>query len=957
MRSPRTLPVLDGSTTRRDFFRLASASMALAGVGACGQPPPEQIISHARTPRERIPGVPVFYATSMVLDGDATGLLVESHEGRPTKVEGNPDHPASLGGTRAIHQASVLDLYDPLRAERITERSLPRGWEDAMRAVGSNAGDGDGLRLLLEPVTSPTTAALLDRLRSRYPSARITFDAQLSMHPAIEAAQMLFGQPCQPVYDFTRAERIVSFDADFIDGMPYCLRYARDFASRRRIASAESAINRLYVAEPTLTPTGTLADERVACQARSIAVMIAVLLREALGAAPAPIRLPEAARARLAQPQCAPDLRPWLLAAAADLREHAGRSLVVVGPRQPWPVHLMGHVLNAALGNIDQTVRYVPTTMYSAGEAEQGVVELIEDMHAGRVRQLLLSGSNPVHTLPSALGFETALARVPQSLVHADHENETSRACRWLVPRLHYLESWGDARAWDGTVSMIQPLVAPLRSGRTLDQVLAGLLGERQRTPHGLLHDFWRTTPLSPNESTFEDFMQTALQRGVVPDSAPDALVVQPRPDTVTPALETLLEELPDGSIEVNFYLDTKLHDGRFATNPWLQELPEPNTKITWGNAILLSGDLMRELELAPEQVVEVELAGQRLQGPVSSLPGMAPRSVTLALGYGRTTLPDDFGGGVDAYRLRPHLAGFAAGARVRALGEHRPLASTQEHFRVHGRELALHASIEAFREHADHLTAHLRGPVEHLFMLDKPFDPPQWGMVIDLTLCSGCSACVVACVAENNIPTVGPEGVRRGREMHWLRIDRYYEGDVHDITVVNQPMLCQHCDRAPCEYVCPVNATVHEPDGINAMIYNRCIGTRFCSNNCPYKVRRFNFFKYADDGPRALQKNPDVTVRDRGVMEKCTYCVQRLRRVEIDARRQMVPVSSLPVETACQQACPTRAIAFGDITNETSEVRSWWARPHRYEVLHHTGTEPRTQYLAKLLNPGPKVS
>jgi Fe-S-cluster-containing dehydrogenase component len=928
--------------------------MALAGIGACARPPAERIISYTRTPPERTPGVPLFYATSMTLDGYATGVLVESHEGRPTKIEGNPDHPASLGGTGVFEQASILDLYDPLRADRISADGAPSGWERLMDALGEVESPGAGLRLLLDPVSSPTSAALLDAIRARYPEARITFHAPVSMEAAVVGARNLFGRPCQPVYDFTRAERIVALDADFVDGMPFSLRYARDFASRRRIESGQSVVNRLYVAEPRLTPTGTLADERVACQGRSIAVLAAVLLRETLGDT---FTVPEEARSLLHATQCEPDLRPWVLAAASDLREFAGRSLVVVGPRQPWPVHVIAGLINSILDNVGRTVRYVRPMLYGAAEAEQSLTELLEDMRAGRVQHLIVSGTNPVHTLPPDLEVASAFRRVQQAVFyHGDYSNETSRHCRWMIPRLHYLESWGDARAWDGTISLIQPLVSPLRAGATLDQLLAGLLGERRKTSHRLLHEFWRASTLRPDGTPLEDFMEAALHRGLVPDTSAESIDVEAGAPAVGPALERVVSDLPDGSIEVNFYPDASVYDGRFATNPWLQELPDPNTKLTWGNAAVVSPDLMGELGLEPEQMIEVDIGGQRVQGPVVSLPGTAPRTVALTLGYGRA-LPEGYGVGFDVYPLQRDPTWFVSGARIRALPKHRRLAHTQEHFRIDGREIALHTTLEQLREEGEHFAEHLRGPVEHLFMLDKPHDPPQWGMVIDLSLCSGCSACVIACVAENNIATVGEEGVRRGREMHWLRIDRYYEGDPRAPTVLNQPMLCQHCERAPCEYVCPVNATVHDPDGLNNMIYNRCIGTRFCSNNCPYKVRRFNFFKYADESPRALQKNPDVTVRDRGVMEKCTYCVQRLRKAEIDARRTMAPLSSLQVETACQQACPTRAIAFGDLTNEGGQVRAWMARPQRYAVLHHTGTEPRTQYLTKVSNPGPKVS
>jgi molybdopterin-containing oxidoreductase family iron-sulfur binding subunit len=937
-------------------MRWFAASAALGGMTACGRAPNERRYPYNDTPEGLTPGIPQHYATSFVHRGYATGLVVCSREGRPIKIEGNPDHPASLGATGALEQASVLEVYDPRRLQGIVEGDRPRRWEDLHRALQPK-GDGARLRFVLEHTGSPLRVALLQEIRRRWPGVKFCFWSPTWPYGKHEAARRIAGRPVQLHHDFGRAARVLSLDADFMDQMPFALRHARAFADHRRVESARGEMNRLYVAECKPSTTGSLADERIACRSAAIGAVAAAVLAEVLGGE-AGIELPG-----LRGIGCADNLRAFATKAAVDLLAHPRESVVVVGERQPWPVHAIAHAINEALGGFGRTAWYTDPVLHDPGEAGIAIEDLVAEMHAGEVDTLVIDEVDPVYALPPALGFAEALPRVGTTLYRGLFANATSQRCRFVVPAAHALESWGDAVAFDGTISFLQPLLQPLGAARTLDELLALFVDRPWASARELMHEYWLAR-LSGSDPLRE--LERLLQAGFVPDSG------APRQDT--PALahelfafaaEALAAQPPAvEDLELSLHESPCVYDGRYAHNAWLQELPEPITKLTWGNAFMLSPDTAERLGVADGDVVSVRVGEQSADGPVVVVPTHAPDAISVHLGYGQRhpdrphfdpledAPPPTIG--FDAFVLRERVDQYwRGGASVVATGERVKLARTQDHFDQLDRELAMTASLERLHDQGE-LAAQHRRPVEHLFMIDREERAPQWGMVIDMTVCTGCSACVVACQAENNIPVVGEVGVAQGREMHWLRIDRYY---VDEQRVVHQPMLCQHCEFAPCEYVCPVYATLHSPDGLNEMVYNRCIGTRFCSNNCPYKVRRFIWFDYPQQDRRALQRNPEVTVRERGVMEKCTYCVQRIRKAEIAAHLAHRSLADGDVVTACQQACPTQAIVFGDIADPGSRVSQWRRRPHQYAVLHEQGTVPRTRYLVKLVNRGPEVT
>ncbi|HET8656106.1 MAG TPA: 4Fe-4S dicluster domain-containing protein, partial [Longimicrobiaceae bacterium] len=637
----------------------------------------------------------------------------------------------------------------------------------------------------------------------------------------------------------------------------------------------------------------------------------------------------------------------------------AGRGVVVAGDRQPPEVHALIHLANSSLGNVGRTVTYVEPTLLEAGEPSHDLAGLVEEMNAGRVDTLLILESNPVYTAPADLDFAGALRRVPHSVRLGLYRDETARACEWTAPAVHYLEAWGDARAYDGTVSFVQPLVAPLYGGKTPAELLSMVLGQ-PASAHDLLTAYWQGRLGGGSQRAWEE----ALQHGVVPGTTSAPVAATAAPGALAPALAAVARsrEARTRGVEIVFERDAKLYDGRFANNPWLQELPEPITKVTWENTAVISPATARRLGVETGRMLRLEHAGRSVSAPAYVLPGHADDSATVQLGYGRGEGDEAVatGRGFDAYRLRtreaPHVA---TGARVSALPESRALATTQGEFELHGRPVVLSATLAAYRADPEFTHEH-RGRTLSLYSpyQDEYRTGNQWAMAIDLTRCTGCSACVIACVAENNIPVVGRSEVLKNREMHWLRIDRYFTGDPAAPAVAMQPMLCQHCEHAPCEYVCPVNATVHSDEGLNQMVYNRCVGTRFCSNNCPYKVRRFNWLNYTGDLPASeqLAMNPDVTVRARGVMEKCSFCVQRIRETEIHAQLEGRAVRPGEVVTACQQTCPTRAIVFGSYTDPDPELAARLADPRRYAVLHDLGTQPRVRYLAKISNPNPAL-
>jgi len=925
----------ESDLTRRGFLKALGASVALAGLDGCTRLPADKILPYVQPP-EFSPGAAAHYATSMVLDGYATGLVVEAHDGRPTKIEGNPDHPASLGAAGVLEQASLLQLYDPDRAKRVRSGTGRSSWEGFAGAMSPNAlrgrvgARGERLALLLEPTSSPLVARLLAELRTVYPQMTVHYYAPLvsdSASAAFTTAGLI------PQFDIRAADVIVGVTADFLAAGPFHLRYAREFADRRRTPLA--GMNRLYVAEPDFTVTGASADHRLRSRPSEIEPLLASLLDGVRGGASS------ASSA-------------WVAAAAADLRAHAGRSLVIADDRLGSKTHALVAAINDTLGNTGRTVWHVRSPLLGAGDAAATITSLAEKMEGGAVDTLICLGGNPSYATPASLHFSSLLRRVPNSAYVGLYENETAQDARWFVPASHYLESWGDARAYDGTYSVVQPLVQPLYGGKSIVEVLSALAGSRAADARALLRE-------SSEKAGFihdDDSWSAAVRRGFVAATPAPPVVAVPRAELLA---STPVHSSVAGGIEVFFARDARLHDGSFANNGWLQELPDPVTKLTWDNAALVSPATAKRLGVDTGDVVQLRHAGATLRIATLIVPGHADDVATLHFGYGRGGAESVANGvGENVYRLWPEIGSFTlAGVSIeRAPGARQLLAITQSHWTMDGRDQAKSEAVDAYRTRSGATTA---SPSRSLPIYEPPErlqSPHQWAMTIDLGTCIGCSACVVACQSENNIPVVGRDDVAKSREMHWLRIDRYVEGPDDDPRVVTQPMLCQHCENAPCEYVCPVEATDHSPDGLNEMVYNRCVGTRFCSNNCPYKVRRFNWFDYNArlSETEQMAKNPDVTVRARGVMEKCTFCVQRIREAEIGAAVAGRPLRGDEVKTACQQACPTNAIVFGSLTERDSEMMRRREEARVYGVLDQLGTEPRVRYLACIRNPNPRL-
>ncbi|HXG33597.1 MAG TPA: TAT-variant-translocated molybdopterin oxidoreductase [Bryobacteraceae bacterium] len=933
----------DQQPSRRRMLHLLGASLGLAGLTACTKQPPEKIVPYVRAPEDVIPGKPLYFATAMTLGGLATGVLVESHMGRPTKIEGNPQHPASLGATDVFAQASVLTLYDPDRSQVVTKGGRISTWVSFVAEVSRVreallARKGAGFRILTQTVSSPTLAAQLGELLREMPEAVWHQYETCNRDEAREGARLAFGEAVQAVYRLEEADVILALDADLLGSGPGAVRYAREFARRRRPYETGASINRLYVAEPAPTVTGAAADHRLPLPAGEIehlarAVAAAVGLNVAQSGTSAPAG--------------------WIKAVAEDLRKHGGRSLVVAGDQQPAIVHALAHAINDALGNSGRTVVYVDPPEARPAAQMASLKQLVEDMQAGRVETLLILGANPVYDAPADLEFARHFRNVGLRIHLGLYEDETAAQCHWHVPEAHYLEAWSDARAFEGTVTIVQPLIAPLYGGKSAHEMVAAFSGKPDRAGYDIVREHWRQ---QYRGADFEEFWQRALHDGVVPGTALPPKKVSLRREVLA------VPPSPRGEgIEICFRPDPTIWDGRFANNGWLQELPKPLTKLTWDNAALVSPRLAERLGLANEEVVELRCGGASVEAPVWIVPGCADNSVTVHLGYGRTRAGKvAAGAGFDANRIRSAAAPWRrAGLEIRRTGRRRRLAVTQEHHSMEGRNLVRAATLREFHDdpHFAHHGAHEPAAEMSLYPGFR-YEGYSWGMAIDLNACIGCGACVVACQAENNIPVVGRREVARGREMHWIRVDRYFEGGLDDPDIHHQPVPCMHCDQAPCEVVCPTGATTHSAEGLNQMTYNRCVGTRYCSNNCPYKVRRFNFFLYADWATESLKalRNPDVTVRSRGVMEKCTYCVQRINEARIEAEKQGRRIRDGEVVTACQAACPTEAIVFGDLNDPASRVARLKAQPLNYGILTELNTRPRTTYLARVRNPNPEL-
>ena len=984
----------DERLSRRHFLTVtAASSIAALAAGGCNDRPTEAIVPYVDPPEQVLAGEPQFFATTLTRNGYGRGVIVTSREGRPTKIEGNPDHPASLGAADAQMQAAVLGLYDPLRSSQVTEAGVPSTWGDfssalRQRVLQARPGSGE-LAFLIDSTTSPTIKGLLTELIGTSGAIRLfVHESTGSRTVSADAPQSTLATALSQsdvVLDLATADVIVAFDADFLVESPGSLAYAGQFADRRRIVPVHPAMNRLYVAESDVSVTGSTADHRLAVRPSRVGVLVAALSAQlgVGGAITQDLSTAEAA---------------WLSAAATDLNAARGRSVVIVGDAQPVDVHAWADGVNRHLGNYGKTLRrhMSPAVRPGGALAAGGLNALTNAMKAGRVSTLLILSDNPARTAPSDIAFAKALAELSRQpaafTAHVGlYANETAYACRWHAPAQHDLEQWGDAAAHDGTTSMLQPLIAPLTNGHSTIDLLNAAMGLSTTALEAVQKTWWGDGPRTDTVA-FEQRWAATLRAGVA---------ARPATSAIDLPLDTVDSKRPSSAgIDIAFRPDPSIGDGSLFHNPWLQELPRPITKIVWGNAALISPATAERYNLKDEDVVSLRADERAIETPVLVVPGVADDTAVLHLGYGQHRL---VGGdaawsaanvplGVDAYPLRTSDSpGFVAGARLVPTGRKQAVVRTHNHnaiaananspalrpnvvatpdtprdeLAVHHRKLIRTATLAQLAVQPDFAATMNEADVKQLYPAWDYTRSPQWGMTIDLTACIGCNACITACQAENNTPSVGPEQVAKQREMHWLRVDTYQDdaGRLH-----HQPVPCMHCENAPCEYVCPVAATTHSVDGLNQMTYNRCVGTRYCSNNCPYKVRRFNFLNYTfyQPEPYKMQRNPDVTVRTRGVMEKCTYCVQRLvyadRKAEIaaldagdraeDVRRELFG----RLQTACQQTCPTRAIQFGDLTDPAGAVVANKHSPLNYGLLTELSTKPRTTYLASITNPSPMM-
>jgi MoCo/4Fe-4S cofactor protein with predicted Tat translocation signal len=947
--------------SRRGFLKIMGASMALAGLAGCTKQPDEPIYAYVKAPEDLVLGKPMYFATAHPLPTGAVPLLVKSDEFRPIKIDGNPDHAYNHGSSDVFSQGALLDLYDPDRSQHVTFEGENREWADfaeAFRDKVVSTKDGTGIYILSSTVMSPTLARQWKAVETAYPKAKL-----IQYDPAIAGTFLTKGYNVQ--YDLSGADVIVSLDAEFLSSAAYpgFHKLVGDYARRRK--DPANGMNRLYVVESTPTTTGMKAEHRLGLRASEIPAFAAALAAQ-VGAAGA------------SAPQYAwtGEQQNFLSALVKDLKANGGKSAVIPGLYQDESVAALALAINQALGNVGKTVTVSSEPAIPISSDQIGDLKgLVADLNTGKVDWLVILNANPIYSAPADLGFNENLVGKAKIVAHiGSHYDETGRVSQWHIPTAHYLESWSDARAYDGTVSIVQPMIEPLWGGVTAHQVLQTLLD----SPRLSAYEAVRNTQKDNIKGDFETGWRKALHSGWIENTA---YASGGAPKFETPKVPT---PNPKDQLEIIFRPDPNVYDGRWSNVGWLQELPKPVTSLSWDNAAIFSGYTREKLKLEEDDIVEISAGGGVVKAPVIAAPGHPDNSITVYLGYGREAAGRVGSGmGFSAYRVQSSSNPFVATGSVKKVDGKWGIAITKSHYQDHRaknltehgnqnwsleaveaigpRAIIRYATLEEFKSNPNF--AHegegkdTPEPDTTLFP-NWPYTGNKWGMSIDMNSCTGCNACIIACYAENNIPVVGKQQVRIGRNMQWLRIDAYFEGDLAAPRAHFQPMTCQHCENAPCEQVCPVGATVHTPEGLNTMVYNRCVGTRYCSNNCPYKVRRFNYLLYSDYETDSLKlmRNPDVSVRSRGVMEKCSYCVQRINGAKIEADKENREIRDGEIVTACQQACPASVITFGNLNDKNSKVAKLNQDKRMYQVLADQNTRPRTRYLAEVLNFNPEL-
>ncbi len=953
--------------SRRGFLRLMGASMALAGLAGCTKQPDETIYPYVKAPEDLILGKPMYFATAHPFPTGGVPLLMKSDEFRPIKVDGNPEHPYNRGGSDPYSQGTLLDLYDPDRSKKVTYRGEDREWMDfaqALREKVQESKDGTGIYFLSATITSPTLARQWQAVQAAYPKAKL-----VQYDPAIAGTYAEKGINTR--YALSAADVIVSLDADFLSSASYPGFHGlvRDYANRRKDPAA--GMNRLYAVESMTTTTGMKAEHRLKLRASEIPAFAAELAK-AVGVA----GVQPPAYAWTSEQQA------FLAALAKDLKANAGKSAVLPGMYQDASVAELAQAINAALGNVGKTV-FVSQETVNPLPSDQiaDLKALVADLNAGKVDWLVILNANPIYTTPADLNFASAFNKANIVAHLGSHMDETGQIAHWHVPAAHYLESWSDVRAYDGTVSIVQPMIDPLYGGHTAHHVLQMLLNDPLVSPYDAVRATWQQVLAKNNKGDFELGWRKSLHDGWVEGTAFDTAAKANVPAEFHGSVPAPASQ---ETLEIIYRPDPSIYDGRWSNVGWLQELPKPILNLSWDNAAIVSGYTLTKLGLKEDDIVELNVGGKRVQAPVVVAPGHPDNSVTVYLGYGREFAGRvGSGAGFNAYLIRTVNAPFYTAGSLRKLDGKWGVAITKSHYQDHRgarfgqqgsgdnsleadealgpRGIIRYATLEEFKVNPNfaHEGEGRETPESDTSLFPNwQYNEAAWGMSIDMNSCVGCNACIVSCYAENNIAVVGKQQVRIGRDMQWIRIDTYFEGDLAAPRAHFQPMNCQQCENAPCEQVCPVGATVHSSEGLNVMVYNRCIGTRYCSNNCPYKVRRFNFLLFSDYETESLKlmRNPDVTVRTRGVMEKCSYCVQRISAAKITADKENRPVRDGEIITACQQACPAEAIVFGDLNDKTSRAAKLRANQRTYQVIADVNTRPRTTYMAEVLNLNPEL-